>query len=66
MTYPFLQNGLVLIALGSKKTNVKEIVTNYKTWIFGALQIFRNMFMLVAFGSMAKAAFPKIFSSETV
>lgn len=44
-----LFSGLVLIALGSKKTNVKEIVTNYKTWIFGALQIFRNMFMLVAF-----------------
>ena len=44
-----LFSGLVLIALGNKKTNVREIVTNYKTWIFGALQIFRNMFMLMAF-----------------
>lgn len=44
-----LFSGLALIAIGSKKTDIREIVTNYKTWVFGALQIFRNMFMLMAF-----------------
>jgi len=44
-----LFSGLALIAIGSHKTNVKEIITNYQTWVFGALQIFRNLFMLMAF-----------------
>ena len=44
-----LFSGLALIAIGSRNTNVKEIITNYQTWIFGALQIFRNLFMLMAF-----------------
>jgi len=44
-----LFSGLAMIAIGSRKTNIREIVTNYQTWIFGALQIFRNMFMLMAF-----------------
>lgn len=44
-----LFSGLALIAIGGRNTNVKEIVTNYQTWVFGALQIFRNLFMLMAF-----------------
>ncbi|MBQ7660296.1 MAG: DMT family transporter [Alphaproteobacteria bacterium] len=44
-----LFSGLALIAIGGKKTNVKEIITNYQTWVFGFLQIFRNLFMLMAF-----------------
>ncbi len=44
-----LFSGLALIVIGGRNTNVKEIVTNYQTWVFGALQIFRNLFMLMAF-----------------
>lgn len=44
-----LFSGLALIAIGGRNTNVKEIITNYQTWVFGALQIFRNLFMLMAF-----------------
>lgn len=41
--------GLAMIALGNHKIDVLKIVTNYKTWLFGALQIFRNLFMIMAF-----------------
>ena len=44
-----LFSGLALIAIGSKNINIKEIVKNYQSWVFGALQIFRNLFMLMAF-----------------
>jgi len=44
-----LFSGLALIAIGGRNTNVKAIITNYQTWIFGLLQIFRNTFMLMAF-----------------
>jgi len=44
-----LFSGLALIAIGGRNTNVKEIITNHQTWVFGALQIFRNLFMLMAF-----------------
>jgi len=44
-----LFSGLALITIGGKKINVKEIITNYQTWVFGFLQIFRNLFMLMAF-----------------
>ena len=44
-----LFSGLALIAIGGRNTDVKEIITNYQTWIFGFLQIFRNLFMLMAF-----------------
>ncbi len=44
-----LFSGLVLITIGGKRVNVKEILTNYQTWVFGFLQIFRNLFMLMAF-----------------
>ena len=35
--------GLAMIALGNHKMNVWKIVTNYQTWVFGSLQIFRNL-----------------------
>lgn len=41
--------GLTMIALGGRKTDVWKIIKNYQTWVFGGLQIFRNMFMLMAF-----------------
>ncbi len=41
--------GLTMIALGSRNTDVWKIVKNYQTWLFGGLQIFRNMFMIMAF-----------------
>ncbi len=41
--------GLAMIALGNHKTNVWKIVANYQTWVFGSLQIFRNLFMIMAF-----------------
>lgn len=44
-----LFSGLAMIVLGSRQTDVRRIITNYKTWIFGALQIFRNLFMIMAF-----------------
>lgn len=44
-----LFSGLAMIALGNHKTNVLKIITNYQTWLFGALQIFRNWFMIMAF-----------------
>jgi drug/metabolite transporter (DMT)-like permease len=44
-----LFSGLAMIVLGNHKTNVKKIITNYQTWVFGALQIFRNLFMIMAF-----------------
>ena len=44
-----LFSGLALIAIGGRKTNIREIITNYQTWVFGFLQIFRNLFMLMAF-----------------
>lgn len=44
-----LFSGLAMIALGNHQVNIKKIVTNYQTWVFGALQIFRNLFMIMAF-----------------
>lgn len=44
-----LFSGLAMIMLGSHKVNVMRILTNYQTWVFGALQIFRNLFMIMAF-----------------
>ena len=44
-----LFSGLAMIALGNHQTDIKKIVTNYQTWVFGALQIFRNLFMIMAF-----------------
>lgn len=44
-----LFSGLAMILLGSNKINIRQIVTNYQTWVFGALQIFRNLFMIMAF-----------------
>lgn len=41
--------GLAMIALGNHKINVWKIITNYQTWVFGSLQIFRNLFMIMAF-----------------
>ena len=41
--------GLAMIALGSRTTDVWKIINNYQTWLFGGLQIFRNMFMIMAF-----------------
>lgn len=44
-----LFSGLAMIVLGSRQIDVMRIVKNYRTWIFGALQIFRNLFMIMAF-----------------
>lgn len=44
-----LFSGLAMIVIGNHKTDIKKIVMNYQTWIFGALQIFRNLFMIMAF-----------------
>ena len=44
-----LFSGLALIVISGKNTKVKEIITNPQTWVFGSLQIFRNLFMLMAF-----------------
>ena len=44
-----LFSGLALIVIGGKNTKIKEIITNHQTWVFGSLQIFRNLFMLMAF-----------------
>ena len=44
-----LFSGLALIVIGGKNTKIKEIITNPQTWVFGSLQIFRNLFMLMAF-----------------
>ncbi len=41
--------GLAMIALGNHKINVWKIISNYQTWVFGSLQIFRNLFMIMAF-----------------
>lgn len=41
--------GLAMIALGNHKINVWKIIANYQTWVFGSLQIFRNLFMIMAF-----------------
>lgn len=44
-----LFSGLAMILLGNHKINVRQIIFNYQTWLFGALQIFRNLFMIMAF-----------------
>lgn len=44
-----LFSGLAMIFLGNHRTDVLKIITNYQTWVFGALQIFRNFTMIMAF-----------------
>lgn len=44
-----LFSGLAMIVLGNHKIDIKKIILNYQTWVFGALQIFRNLFMIMAF-----------------
>ena len=44
-----LFSGLAMIALGNHQSNIKKILTNYQTWIFGTLQIFRNLLMFCQF-----------------
>lgn len=44
-----LFSGLAMIVLGNHHLDIRKIIFNYQTWVFGALQIFRNLFMIMAF-----------------
>lgn len=41
--------GLALIAIGNYKINVWKILKNYQTWLFGLIQVLRNVCMISAF-----------------
>lgn len=41
--------GLALIAIGNYKINVWKILKNYQTWLFGLIQVLRNVCIISAF-----------------
>ena len=41
--------GLALIAIGNYKIDVWKILKNYQTWLFGLIQVLRNVCMISAF-----------------
>lgn len=41
--------GLALIAIGNYKINIWNILKNYQTWLFGLIQVLRNVCMISAF-----------------
>lgn len=44
-----LFSGLTMVLVGSRGFKLKTVAADYQTWVFGALQIFRNFFMIMAF-----------------
>lgn len=44
-----LFSGLTMVLVGSRTFKIKTVAADYQTWLFGALQIFRNFFMIMAF-----------------